>query len=79
MSTLDNVCISAAAYAAWMEKSGAAAQEAVAHGIAPESVPDEMAKPLPNGGLLVWVDVPGLGRVSMVVPKEHWQWKRFPN
>jgi hypothetical protein len=77
--TLDNVLISAAAYAAWLEKAGAAARQMAALGVAPNAIPDELAKPLPDGSLLVWVDVPALGRVSMLVPKEQWQWKRFPN
>lgn len=77
--TLDNVLLSAAAYAAWLEKAGAAANRMVALGIAPDAIPDEMAKPLPDGSLLIWVDIPQFGRVSMSVPKEHWQWRQRPN
>jgi hypothetical protein len=75
MSTLENIQVHVAVYAAWLEKVGAAAQEAVALGIWPEAVPDEQATPLPDGNLLIWVDVPGFRRVSMLVPKEHWHWK----
>jgi len=71
--TLDHVLLSKWAYDAWMDRVSRAAETLV--GVEPESIPDEMAKPLPDGGLLIWVDLPA-GRVDLVVPIGHWAWRR---
>ena len=74
--TLDNVLLSRWAYDAWIDRASQAAQSI--NGVAPETIPDEMAKPLPDGSLLIWVDLPS-GRVELTVPKGHWAWRRHPN
>lgn len=77
--TLDNVNLSLQAYQAWMEVANRACRQAVSLGVDASSIPDEMAKALPDGHLLIWVDVPGMGRVEMRVPKGGWAWRKQPN
>lgn len=74
--TLDNVHLSVAAYHQWQSIAISAAQKAVAMGIDPETIPDEMAKAEPDGSLLIWVDAPRLGRVEMRISREHWRWRK---
>ena len=74
--TLDHVLLSPQAYAAWLERAAQAA--AALDGVSPDAIPDEMAKPLPDGSLLIWVTLPA-GRVELVVPRGHWAWRRPPN
>ena len=71
--TLDHVLLSPQAYAAWLERAAQAA--AGLDGVSPDAIPDEMAKPLPDGSLLIWVDLPA-GMVDLVVPIGHWAWRR---
>lgn len=79
--TLDNVSLSAQAYDAWMAKAAAAARTLAASGssIDPDSIPDERAKPLPDGSLLIWVPLPDGARVELVVPKGQWAWRVRPS
>ena len=76
--TLDHVLLSKWAYVAWEEKASQAAQSLKGAEVDPESIPDEMAKPLPSGDLLIWVDLPS-GKVELTIPKDHWAWRRHPN
>jgi DNA-binding transcriptional LysR family regulator len=77
--TLDNVLLSAAAYTAWQETAISAAKRLVAQGMVIESIPDEMAKPLPDGRLLIWVDLPDGQKVELAIAKTDWAWRRRPN
>ena len=71
--TLDNVLLSRWAYDTWVDRASKAAQSI--NGVDSETIPDEMAKPLPDGSLLIWVDLPN-GRVEFTVPKGHWAWRK---
>lgn len=75
--TLDNVRLSMWAYTAWVEVASRAASGLGQ--IDPDSIPDEMAKPLPNGDLLIWVDLPDGNKATLNVPKGHWEWKKKPH
>lgn len=79
--TLDHVLLSQDAYHEWGRVAADAVRQAVAEGvcISPENIPDEMAKPVDAGGLLVWVDIPGWRRIEMVIPKSQWAWRKRPN
>jgi len=77
--TLDNVLLSRWAYDTWIDRASQAAQSLKGAGVDPETIPDEMAKPLPDGSLLIWVDVPNHERVELVVPKGHWTWRKRPH
>lgn len=77
--TLDNVLFTRQAYEAVMAamtRAGSALRQA---GIPLDAIGTEMAKPLPSGELLVWVDVKGGPRVEVVIPKGEWAWRRRPN
>jgi hypothetical protein len=76
--TLDNVLLSGRAYAAWQQKAAEAAR-ALPKGVDPGEIPDEKAKPLPDGRLLIWVELPGGGRVELAVPKDEWAWRVKPS
>ena len=64
--TLNHVLLSRWAYDAWIDKIS---------GVDQDAIPDEMVKPLPDYGLLIWVDLPS-GRVELTVPKGHWAWRK---
>lgn len=72
--TLDHVLLTTAIYIAWQEHAVNMAKKAIALGVSPEDIPDEMAKALPGGYLLIWVDVPKVGRVELKVPPGEWDW-----
>lgn len=77
----EEILISPAAYFAWQEKAATVAREVTKlEVIDPESIPDERAKPIDGGALLIWVDLPSpTGRVELVVPKGQLAWRNRPN
>jgi len=79
--TLDRVSLSLAAYYAWQDIAVRAGQKANSLGVSVEEIPDELAKALPDGHLLIWVDVPMVGRVELSIPPHDWEWtnKKRPN
>lgn len=79
--TLDNVLLSPRAYRQWQETAAEAVRVAASMGLRvdPDTIPDEMAKSLPDGRLLIWVDVPGFRRIQLVVPNGQWTWRNRPN
>jgi hypothetical protein len=46
--------------------------------IDPQKIPDEQARPLPDGSLEIYLDLPG-ERLSMIVPPDRWTWRRQPS
>lgn len=79
--TLDHVWLSEQAYDAWMAKAAAAARSFAATGgsLDPDSIPDERARPLPDGSLLIWVHLPNGTRVELAVPEGQWAWRVRPS
>ena len=73
-NTLDRVLLSQLAYEAWLHRAQTAAAVLVGDQSSPVYIQDERAEPLPDGGLLIYVDT-SLGRVSLTVPAGHWAWR----
>lgn len=68
---LDRVLITPDAYRRWMEM----AETVDPTGIDPESVPDETARPLPDGRLRIEVAIPGRAPVRLDIPADEWRWR----
>jgi hypothetical protein len=71
--------LSEAAYHRWHQVAAPAAAQAVARGVPADDIPDECATALPDGRLEIWVEVPTVGRVSLVLGPEDWAWRTRPN
>lgn len=73
---LDDVLISPAAYSAWQTSARRTMAALVAAGRLSRrtKIPDEQAKLLAGGVLEIFVDIPGVARLSMEIPAGHWQW-----
>lgn len=74
--TLDRTLITPEAYQAWLAQAKQAAQVAIARGVPVEKIPDECATALPTGELLIWVDLPEVGRVELKIPATAWTWRQ---
>lgn len=70
-TTLDRVLMSARVYQRWMEIT----ESADLDGIDPESVPDETARPLPDGRLRIEAAIPGRAPVRLDIPADEWRWR----
>lgn len=72
--TLDRVLITRAAY----DRVAGLLREIAARlpaGTDPDTIPDERARPISGGRLLVWVDLPTGERASVILEKGEWGWR----
>ncbi len=69
---LDRIRLTPEAYQAWVARSRQAAWQMQDLGIDPRSIPEEQGEVLDDGSLRVFVDVPGLGRVDLVISPDEW-------
>jgi hypothetical protein len=72
--TLDRVILHPDYYIAWLQKAYEASCAAAREKVDPDSIPDEMATEQTDGSVLIWVDIPKVGRVEMLVPRGMWKW-----
>ena len=73
--TLDHVLLSRWAYQTWVNQVSKAAKSL--KGVAKETIPNGMVKPLPDGSLFIWADFRS-EKAKLTVPREHWVWLRRP-
>lgn len=74
--TLDRVLLSEAAYRSWINMVRSKAIALQRAGYDCSQIPDEQARPTKEGGLLIWVNIPGQERLSMLIPKDQWSWRQ---
>ncbi len=74
---LDDVVLSLATYQAWQANAEAAAGALAAAGrlTDPSLIPDEQGLLLADGSLEIFVEIPGVARVSMRAPVGHWRFR----
>lgn len=71
--TLEKVVLTESVMRAWMSLATRVAHAAVARGVRPDEIPNERAKPVEGGRLLIWCDIPGQ-RVELIVGPSDWAW-----
>jgi hypothetical protein len=76
---LNEVMLTPAVYDAWLGMVRQLGPALLALGVDPATIPDEHGEVGDNGNLTIVAEIPKLGRVSMEVPREHWQWRSSPN
>jgi hypothetical protein len=78
--TLDLVRLDEQAYRDWLARAGEAANRWARSGrlATLSAIPDERARPLPDGSLEIYLDLPG-ERVSLIVPPGRWAWRVRPS
>jgi len=73
---LDRVLLTEEAVRQWQATCDRALREAAEEGWKPtEPIPDERAIVLPDGRLLIYVALPGRGRVTLALSQEQWSWR----
>ena len=71
--TLDRVMLSRSAYDRWNALAAEAVKTLpVATDLA--AIPDERARAITGGRLLIWVDLPGGKKIQLTLEKEEWAW-----
>ena len=75
---LDDVLISPAAYASWQATAAASTGALAASGRLPPpgQIPTEQGLWLASGELEIFVEIPGVARISMTIPPGQWAWAR---
>jgi len=78
---LDNILLSRWAYDQWEKAATRAVRQALMRGkfIDPAKIGQERAKQGENGSLIIYCDMPGIGRVELTIPPGHWSWRVKPN
>lgn len=71
--TLDRVLLSRSVYNRWTALAAEAAK--TLRDIDSPTIPDERARAISGGRLLIWVDLPDGGTIKMIVEKEEWAWQ----
>lgn len=69
-TTLDRVLLSPWAYHSWLKT----VEDTDLADLDPQLIPDEQARPISGGRLLIWVDLPNGRKVDLIIPPEHWAW-----
>lgn len=76
--TLDNVLLSHKGYTDYMNWVNSLDPDLFKN-ISPSDISDERAKPLPDGRLLIWIDILPATRLEKTIDKDDWSWKKRPN
>ena len=77
--TLDRTLVSEDYYNLWEEHSTASAKALMEAGVDPSHIGEEQARTDEHGGLLIFVDVKGHDRISLLIPEGQWQWRVRPH
>ena len=77
--TLDHVVLTQVGYEMAVRALAHAAGKLEGSGISPDEIPDEQAKSMPDGSLLIWVDLPNGQRIETSIPEKEWAWRKRPN
>jgi hypothetical protein len=72
---LNDIDLTMAAYSAWNECCQRSVESFRDRGLRPEEIPEECAELGPDGTVLIYVDVPRVGRIEMTVPAGQWAWR----
>lgn len=77
--TLDHVLLSRDVYDRWNQIAAQAARK-LPTATDPALIPDERARALSGGRLMIWVDLPEpVGTVKLIVAPGEWAWRAKPN
>ncbi|MFZ2556031.1 MAG: hypothetical protein WAX57_04280 [Minisyncoccia bacterium] len=72
---LDDVFVSPAALSAWQATAQVGARALTLVGISFAQIPIEQGLILETGELDIFVEIPGLTRISMRIPPEQWRFR----
>lgn len=72
--TLDRVLLTRSVYDRWIAIAAEAAKN-LPFGTDTSTIPDERARAISGGRLLIWIDLPNQQKVSLILEKDEWAWR----